>query len=75
MKNPGLTAIINGKNRTLYMPMVESIEKVTRENLTKTLLELGLNDGNEIMVADVTSPNTLIFKLKFQSADQDVEMN
>ncbi|KAL0271153.1 UNVERIFIED_CONTAM: hypothetical protein PYX00_008341 [Menopon gallinae] len=75
MKNPGLTAVINGKNRTLYMPLVESIEKVTRDNLTKTLSELGLNDGSEIMVADVTSPNTLIFKLKFQSLDQDVEMN
>lgn len=75
MKNPGLTAVINGKNKTLYLPLVESIEKATRINLTKTLTELGLEDGSEIMVADVTSPNTLIFKLAFQSSDQDVEMN
>lgn len=75
MKNPGLTAVINGKNRTLYLPLVESIEKATRVNLTKTLSELGLEEGSEINVADVTSPNTLIFKLSFQSTDQDIEMN
>lgn len=73
MKNPGITAIINGKNKTLYMQTVQSIEEKTRENLAKTLVELGLNDGNEINVADVTTPNTVVFKLKFLQTD--VEMS
>lgn len=72
MKNPGITAMINGKNKTLYMQTVASIEERTRENLTKTLNELGLNEGDEIYVADVTTPNTVVFKLKFFSTD--VEM-
>jgi len=65
MKNPALTAIINGKCKTLYMQMVASIEKKTRENLSKTLIELGLKDGTEINVADVTTPNTITLKLRF----------
>lgn len=65
MKNPGLTACINGKNKTLYMQTVQSIEEKTRENLTKTLADLGLKNGSEINVADVTTPNTIILKLKF----------
>lgn len=37
MKSPGLTANVGGKNKTLYMPTVKSIEEKTRENLKKTL--------------------------------------
>jgi len=65
MKSPALTAIIDGKCKTLYMQMVASIEKKTRENLSKTLIELGLKDGTEINVADVTTPNTITLKLRF----------
>jgi len=65
MKSPALTAIINGKCKTLYMQMVASIEKKTRENLSKTLIELGLKDGTEINVADVTTPITITLKLRF----------
>lgn len=72
MKNPGITAVIKGKNRTLYLPLVESIEKVTRSNLTKSLFELGLEEGCEIMVADVTSPTTMIFRLAYKL--NDIEM-
>lgn len=64
MKSPGITSYIGGKNRTLYLPTVASIEEKTRDNLKKSLLELGLDNGSEIMVADVTSPNTMIFVLK-----------
>ncbi|XP_043273230.1 NEDD8-activating enzyme E1 catalytic subunit [Venturia canescens] len=73
MKNPGLTANINGKMKTLYMQTVASIEEKTRENLTKTMGELGLKDGTEINVADITTPNTVVFKLRFEPCD--VEMN
>jgi hypothetical protein len=30
MKNPGVTTSVNGKNKTLYMPKVTSIEEATR---------------------------------------------
>lgn len=71
MKNPGLTAHVEGRNRTLYMPTVTSIEERTRPNLAKKLTEVGLLDGHEVMVADVTTPNTVVIKLRFS---QDVEM-
>ncbi|XP_055624776.1 nedd8-activating enzyme E1 catalytic subunit [Toxorhynchites rutilus septentrionalis] len=72
MKSPGLTANVEGKNKTLYMSTVRSIEEATKSNLTLSLGELGLRDGQEIMVADVTNPNTILIKLKFQS--NEVEM-
>ncbi|KAK9504603.1 hypothetical protein O3M35_010904 [Rhynocoris fuscipes] len=65
MKNPGITTNIEGKNRTLYMPTVKSIEIQTRENLKKSLTELGLKCGSQLIVADITNPNTLIVGLKF----------
>ena len=37
MKSPGITTTFNGKNKTLYMQTVKSIEEKTRENLKKTL--------------------------------------
>lgn len=49
------------------MSVVKSIEERTRANLTCSLLELGLKDGQEIMVADITTPNTIILKLKYDS--------
>lgn len=72
MKNPGLTTYIDGKNKTLYMQTVASIEERTRENLTKTLIELGLRNDSEINVADITTPNTIVLKLKFLYCNIDV---
>ena len=37
MKSPGVTTSDNGKNRTLYMQTVKSIEERTKQNLKKTL--------------------------------------
>lgn len=37
MKSPGITTTQNGKNKTLYMQTVKSIEEKTKENLKKTL--------------------------------------
>lgn len=65
MKSPGLTTSVNGKNKTLYMQTVSSIEERTRENLSKSLIDLGLRDGSEINVADITTPSTIVLKLKF----------
>ncbi|WAR24989.1 UBA3-like protein [Mya arenaria] len=63
MKSPGVTAMVQGKNKTLYMQTVKSIEEKTRQNLKITLKELGLVSGQELYVADVTTPLTLTFKL------------
>ncbi|KAF4529536.1 hypothetical protein B566_EDAN014382 [Ephemera danica] len=65
MKSPALTAVIEGKHRTLYMSTVPSIERQTRDNLKKTLTELGLSDGSEIVVADETSPLSITFHVSF----------
>ncbi|CAH1975153.1 unnamed protein product [Acanthoscelides obtectus] len=73
MKNPGLTTVIDGKNKTLYMSTIKSIEERTRVNLDKTLVELGIKDGQDILVADVTSPTTVVLKLKYLTSD--VEMS
>ncbi|XP_030624023.1 NEDD8-activating enzyme E1 catalytic subunit isoform X1 [Chanos chanos] len=67
MKSPAITATLEGKNKTLYLQTVASIEERTRPNLCKTLKELGLADGQELAVADVTTPQTVLFKLKFTS--------
>ncbi|XP_037086845.1 NEDD8-activating enzyme E1 catalytic subunit-like [Pollicipes pollicipes] len=65
MKSPGVTtAAADGRNRTLYMATVPSIEQRTRPNLKKTLSELGLTSGQELAVADVTTPNTVLFRLE-----------
>ncbi|XP_078517600.1 NEDD8-activating enzyme E1 catalytic subunit isoform X1 [Lissotriton helveticus] len=67
MKSPAITATLEGKNKTLYLPTVASIEERTRPNLSKTLKELGLTDGQELAVADVTTPQTVLFKLHFST--------
>lgn len=36
-------------------------------NYTFSVLELGLVDGQELAVADVTTPQTVLFKLHFTS--------
>ncbi|KAK3547445.1 hypothetical protein QTP86_020865 [Hemibagrus guttatus] len=67
MKSPAITATLEGKNKTLYLQSVASIEERTRPNLCKTLKELGLTDGQELAVADVTTPQTVLFELQFTS--------
>uniref|UniRef100_A0A4W3HGQ6 NEDD8-activating enzyme E1 catalytic subunit n=2 Tax=Callorhinchus milii TaxID=7868 RepID=A0A4W3HGQ6_CALMI len=67
MKSPAITATLDGKNKTLYLQTVASIEERTRPNLSKTLKELGLANGQELAVADITTPQTVLFKLQFTS--------
>uniref|UniRef100_A0A8C4HU57 NEDD8-activating enzyme E1 catalytic subunit n=1 Tax=Dicentrarchus labrax TaxID=13489 RepID=A0A8C4HU57_DICLA len=67
MKSPAITASVEGKNKTLYLQSVASIEQRTRPNLSKTLKELGLTDRQELAVADVTTPQTMLFRLSFTS--------
>ncbi|XP_018589565.2 NEDD8-activating enzyme E1 catalytic subunit isoform X1 [Scleropages formosus] len=67
MKSPAITATMEGKNKTLYLQTVASIEERTRPNLCRTLKELGLTDGQELAVADVTTPQTVLFRLNYTS--------
>jgi NEDD8-activating enzyme E1 len=69
MKSPAITATkIDGTgSKTLYMSSIQSIEQMTRPNLDKTLKELGLSNGQEILVADITSPITIVFSLKLNN--------
>uniref|UniRef100_H2YHR1 NEDD8-activating enzyme E1 catalytic subunit n=1 Tax=Ciona savignyi TaxID=51511 RepID=H2YHR1_CIOSA len=64
MKSPCVTTNVEGSNRTLYMKNIPSLEAATRPNLAKSLQDLGIVDGQELIVADVTTPNSLLFKLK-----------
>lgn len=65
MKSPGITTTKpDGGNRTLYMKSVASIEEMTKPNLKKTLIDLNLCDGQQLIVADETAPNALTFVLK-----------
>lgn len=68
MKSPALTATkADGvSSKTLYMSSIRAIEEATRPNLEMTLAELELFDGQEILVADVTTPQTLSFNLKLE---------
>lgn len=43
---------IRSEEKTLYMQFPPSLEEQTRPNLTKTLVELGLSDGQEVGVTD-----------------------
>ncbi|XP_016957581.1 nedd8-activating enzyme E1 catalytic subunit [Drosophila biarmipes] len=73
LKSPALTTVMNdGKRRTLYMSTVKSIEQATRKNLTQSLGELGLQDGQQLTITDITSPSALTLQLKYQS--NEVEM-
>ena len=67
MKSPGVTTINpdTGRNKTLYMASIESIERATKPNLKKTLQELGIKNGAELIVADSTTPNAVEFKIYF----------
>ena len=48
LTGPALTSTINGVTKTLFLENIES----TRQNLEKSLADLGLSDGQEINVSD-----------------------
>lgn len=65
MKSPTLTTVVEGKNKTLYMPTLEAMETATRLNLKKKLTDLGISDGHEIVVADTTTPKPISVLIKY----------
>lgn len=69
MKSPGVAANIDGKNKTLYISSVKSIEERTRPNLKLTLQELNIENGQELSVADQTNPNTISIKIRYANLE------
>ncbi|XP_071439434.1 NEDD8-activating enzyme E1 catalytic subunit-like isoform X2 [Hetaerina americana] len=65
--SPAIMTNTGGRMKTLYMPNIPSIEAATRVNLGKTLSELGLGHGSEIVVADRTSPKAVTFSLRYST--------
>lgn len=50
------------------MSTVKSIEESTRPNLKLTLAELGIENNQELSIADQTNPNTVTIKVKFENS-------
>lgn len=57
MKCPGITTVIDGKSKTLYMKSVKSIEVKTRDNLKKSLK--GMTDNFKLCKFGLLVPNTV----------------
>ncbi|KAK4240794.1 hypothetical protein C8A03DRAFT_31068 [Achaetomium macrosporum] len=61
------TPSVRAEGKTLYMQSPPSLEAQTRRNLDKTLVELGLEEGQEIAVSDPAFATVIFrFKLKFK---------
>ncbi|KAF4587725.1 NEDD8 activating enzyme (UbaC) [Ophiocordyceps camponoti-floridani] len=61
LKKPSIRA----KDKTLYMQSPPSLEEQTRPNLDKTIAELGLCHGQEVVVTDPAFPLEFNFMLNF----------
>lgn len=61
-------ASVRAESKTLYMQSPPSLEEQTRPNLAKTLLELGLEDGQQVVVTDPAFPLEFNFYLKFKTS-------
>ncbi|KAF4124163.1 ubiquitin-activating enzyme E1 C [Geosmithia morbida] len=57
---------IRAENKSLYMRTPPGLEKATRPNLSKTLLELGLEDGQHVVVTDPAFTTEFDFFLRFK---------
>jgi len=66
MKSPGLTTTVNGKNKTLYISNIPSLEAATRGNLTKKLTDLGISPSQEVIITDVTSPKPVVCTIHYE---------
>lgn len=53
------------------MPTVQSIEERTRPNLKRTLEELHIPNGQELVVTDQSKPNSSTIRIKYSNAMED----
>lgn len=58
---------IRGADQTLYMQFPQGLEEKTRPNLSKTIEELGLENGQAVVVTDPAFPLEFNFFLQFKS--------
>ncbi|XP_031620729.1 nedd8-activating enzyme E1 catalytic subunit [Contarinia nasturtii] len=65
MRSPGITMNVDGKNKTLYISTVKSLEERLRPNLKLTLEELNVKNGQELTVTDQTNPNSVTIRIKY----------
>lgn len=63
LKQPSIRA----EGKSLYMRMPLALHKATSPNLSRTLRELGLEDGQHVVVTDPAFPTEFTFYLKFKS--------
>jgi ubiquitin-activating enzyme E1 C len=63
LKKPSIRA----ESKTLYMQSPPSLEQQTRPNLSKTIAELGLIDGQQVVVTDPAFPLEFNFYLQFKA--------
>lgn len=61
LKKPSIRA----ESKTLYMQFPQGLEEQTRPNLAKTLTELGLENGQQVVVTDPAFPLDFNFFLRF----------
>ncbi|KAK0392791.1 hypothetical protein NLU13_2286 [Sarocladium strictum] len=62
LKKPSIRA----EGKTLYMQVPPSLEEQTRPNLKKTIAELGLENGQQVVVTDPAFPLEFNFFLRFK---------
>ncbi|KAF6842904.1 nedd8-activating enzyme e1 catalytic subunit [Colletotrichum musicola] len=62
LKKPSIRA----EGKTLYMQFPPSLEEKTRPNLEKTIKDLGLEDGQNVVVTDPAFPLEFNFFLRFK---------
>ena len=62
LKRPSMRA----EGKTLYMQSPPSLEAQTRPNLDRTIAELGLEDGQQVVVTDPAFPLEFNFYLRFK---------
>jgi len=63
LKKPSIRA----ESKTLYMQFPQGLEESTRPNLAKSLLDLGLEDRQEVVVTDPSFPLEFNFYLVFKA--------
>lgn len=63
LKKPSIRA----EGKTLYMQVPQSLEQQTRPNLSKSLKDLGLENGQEVVVTDPAFPLEFNFYLRFKA--------
>ncbi|PTB46723.1 hypothetical protein M441DRAFT_63994 [Trichoderma asperellum CBS 433.97] len=65
LKKPSIRA----EGKTLYMQVPQSLEEQTRPNLSKSLKDLGLENGQEVVVTDPAFPLEFNFYFRFKAAE------